>query len=81
MSNLLMGWHLPVLLGILALFVYWVYAIVVTANDRQMRTSEKVIWIVLLVLLHVLTLVAWTLDRIVRRVRKNPRSRASGALS
>ncbi|WP_187976767.1 PLDc N-terminal domain-containing protein [Mycetocola sp. JXN-3] len=81
MSNLLIGWHLPVLLGVLALFGYWVYAIVVTANDRQMRTSEKVIWIVLLVLLHVLTLVAWTLDRIVRRVRKNPRSRASGALS
>jgi uncharacterized membrane protein YhaH (DUF805 family) len=64
--------HIVVLMVIVVLAIAVIWAALVTIRDGRLRASDKVSWVVALVLLPPLGLVAWTIVRIVQaRARRS----------
>ena len=63
--------HTSLLVVALLMVGLTIWAIVSTANDKNIPTGNRVVWIVVLVIFPLLGLASWVVSRLTRRFSSN----------
>lgn len=66
--------HVAMLLVAVVYLTATIWAIVLTVQDANLSTENKVVWVAALVIIPIIALLSWTVARMVIRRRQVPRN-------